>query len=80
MHFFSPTAIIQEYNLLVIGGCGSFMFPVEPTESSTSAKENDHSNRLMAEKNTFHCYILFQFILSLHLYDVLNEHSGFFFF
>ena len=31
------------------------MFPVEPTESFTTAKENDHSNRPMAEKKSFHC-------------------------
>lgn len=68
---------IQEYNLLVIGGCGSFMFPVEPAESFTSAKENYHSNWLTAEKNSFHGYILFQFILSLHLCDALNEHHFF---
>lgn len=49
------------------------MFPVEPNESFTSAKENYHSNWLMAEKNSFHSYILFQFILPLHLYDALNE-------
>lgn len=64
---------IQEHNLLVIGGCGSFMFPVEPNESFISAKENYHSNWLMAEKNSFHRYILFQFILSLHLHEALSE-------
>lgn len=49
------------------------MFPVEPTESFTSAKENYHSNWLMAEENSFHGCISFLFILSLHLHDALNE-------
>lgn len=35
-------------------------------------KKKDHSNWPLAEKNSFHGYILFQFILSFHLYDALN--------
>lgn len=48
------------------------MFPVEQTESFTSAKENYHSNRLMAEKNSFHGRVLFPLTLSLRLHDALN--------
>lgn len=53
------------------------MFPVEPTESLACAKVNDCIHWLMDKENSFHGYILFEFILSLHLFDGFNEHSFF---